>query len=412
MKIFFLILSTLFISNFSFAQIDVNTWAYQLQDISISEISNNSTFDLVVIDYSNDGSDDNKFTKNDIQKIKSSGKLAIAYISIGEAETYRNYWGNDWDANNDGLPDSTAPSWLGNENPDWKGNYEVRFWNDEWQNIIFNYIDTIIAQDFDGIYCDIVDGYYYWREVVNEKNDADTLMIQFLSNIKEHIESRTSKQFYIIPQNGEYLIEEENVTSILKQTYFNSIDAIGIEDVFFFGDLDEDNPYNPDSIRLNVLSQFLEKNKAVFSIEYLTNSNLIATYKTKARENGFIPYVSIRPLNILTDGILLSKNEANTIPTEFALYQNYPNPFNPSTEIEYSIPLQKNVGFTSQNVKLVIYDILGNKIATLVDKKQLPGKYSIKFNESKFGYPISSGVFIYQLTSGSYKTSKKMLHIK
>jgi cysteinyl-tRNA synthetase len=412
MKKYSLILFLIFISNFSSAQIDVGSWAYQLQDINITEISNNSTFELVVIDYSNDGSDENKFTKNDIQQIKNSGKIAIAYISIGEAETYRNYWKEEWDADNNGVPDNSAPSWLGNENPDWKGNYEVRYWDERWQSIIYNYIDTIIAQDFDGIYCDIVDGYYYWREVVREKNDADTLMIQFLSNIREHVDSKTSGRFYIIPQNGEFIINEENVTEVLKQKYFKSIDAIGIEDVFFFGELDEDNPFNPDAERLSVLSEFLQNSKPVFSIEYLTNTNLINEYKTKANENGFIPYVSTRPLNILNDGIVLTDVTVKTKSTNFVLNQNYPNPFNPSTVIEYSIPTNNSSNTMVQNVQLIVYDILGNKVATLVNSKQLPGNYAVAFNSNHTKRYFASGLYIYKLATDNYSTSKKMLLIK
>ncbi len=397
--------------NFLFAQIEANSWAYQLQNISISQISNNTTFDLVVIDYSQDGTDAQKFSSKEIMQIKNSGKKAIAYISIGEAETYRPYWMNEWDADNNGIPDSAAPSWLGNENPNWKGNYEVRFWEEEWQKIIYTYIDTIIAQNFDGIYCDIVDGYYYWREVAKEKDDADTLMIQFLSNIRAYVDSKTSNQFLIIPQNGEFIIEEDNVTPTLRQKYFNSIDAIGIEDVFFYGNLDEDNPYNPDNTRLNVLTQFIQNKKPVFSVEYLTDANLIETYISKAKEYGFIPYVSKRSLDILNDGIILSaEDNFETLPNEFILLQNYPNPFNPSTTIEYSIPVKSRSGVLPGDlfIKLKIYDLLGSEIATLVNKEQKPGNYKVTFNP----IGLASGIYFYSLQVGNFNINKSMLLIK
>ena len=134
----------------------VNTWAYQLQNISVDGIADNNTFALIVIDYSHDGSDANKFSEAEIEQIKNSGKLAIAYISIGEAENYRFYWNSSWDADNNGIPDPTAPAWLGPENPNWPGNYKVQYWNDEWKRIIFNYVDTVMSQGFNGIYCDII----------------------------------------------------------------------------------------------------------------------------------------------------------------------------------------------------------------------------------------------------------------
>ena len=88
---------------------DVSSWAYQLQNINPDEIAANNSFELIVIDYSNDGSEQNKFTSEQIDIIKSSGKFVLSYISIGEAEDYRNYWDNSWDANGDGIPDASAP---------------------------------------------------------------------------------------------------------------------------------------------------------------------------------------------------------------------------------------------------------------------------------------------------------------
>ena len=84
-------------------------------------------------------------------------------------------------------------------------------------------------------------------------------------------------------------------------------------------------------------------------------------------------------------------------PIEFALSQNYPNPFNPSTEIGYSIPKK---GF----VTLKVYNLLGQKVATLVNQEQEAGNYSIIFNADKLG----SGVYIYRIKSGALTLTKKM----
>ncbi len=85
-----------------FAQLEnVRKFGYQLQNINISEIKN-SDFDLIVLDYSSDGSEANEFTPAQIDSIKKSGKLVISYLSIGEAETYRFYWREKWDADGDG----------------------------------------------------------------------------------------------------------------------------------------------------------------------------------------------------------------------------------------------------------------------------------------------------------------------
>ncbi len=106
-------------------------------------------------------------------------------------------------------------------------------------------------------------------------------------------------------------------------------------------------------------------------------------------------------------GITGIKNE--DIKEGFRLSQNYPNPFNPTTTIEYSIP---NVGAKNyspqQNVQLKIYDVLGREIATLVNEKQTPRNYSVKFDAS--GLP--SGIYFYTLHAGNFVATKKMILMK
>jgi hypothetical protein len=90
-----------------------------------------------------------------------------------------------------------------------------------------------------------------------------------------------------------------------------------------------------------------------------------------------------------------------TAPLEFTLEQNYPNPFNPSTVIKYSIP--ENVFVT-----LDVYNLLGEKVASLVNGIQDAGRYEISFDASNF----ASGVYVYSLRSGSFNLVKKMLLMK
>ena len=83
-------------------------------------------------------------------------------MSIGEAENYRWYWQKSWDANRNGKPDAGAPAWLGPSNPDWPGNYKVRYWDAGWQELVYAYIDKVLDAGYDGVYLDIVDAYQYW----------------------------------------------------------------------------------------------------------------------------------------------------------------------------------------------------------------------------------------------------------
>lgn len=397
-----LILLAFFYGSTGFSQVtlmDINSWAYQLQNISISQISNNASFELIVIDYSADGTSESIFTSAQIDQIKSSGKKVISYISIGEAEKYRWYWDSNWDADEDGIPDAGAPEWLGHENPDWEGNYKVRFWYPQWQDIIFSYIDVIYSQGFDGIYCDIIDAYYYWSEEINEEPFADSLMIQFVLNIREHVSELTDDDFFIIPQNGEFIIEEANVSENLKTVYFEAIQGIGIEDIFFQGDLDENNPYSPDTERIEILQQYLANGNNVFSIEYLTEPDLIQQYLTAVEQYHFIPYATTRELDVLNDGLFDSSPTLVVnfnLPKTPKLFPIYPNPFNPTAKISYSIP-------SSNFVTLQVYDSLGKKINTLVSKFHEAGIYSLTFDTSE----LASGIYFYKLQVGNFVETKK-----
>ena len=102
-------------------------------------------------------------------------------------------------------------------------------------------------------------------------------------------------------------------------------------------------------------------------------------------------------------GMPLSTDEELLIPTEYALEQNYPNPFNPETRIHYDIA-------SGGNVSMVIYDILGRKIVELINQYQPPGRYDILWNgNDALCNPVGSGVYLYQLKSGHFSKTKKMV---
>ncbi len=324
---------------------DVKPWAYWLQSIDIQTIVNDTSFELIVIDYSSDGLDAQKWTTQQIDSVKNSGKYAISYISIGEAEDYRYYWQPSWA--------TSPPSWLGPENPDWPGNYKVRFWEAEWQNIVFGYIDTIINQGFDGIYMDIIDAYYYWSVENPEQPYADSLMCQFILNIRSYANSVTGNlNFILIPQNGEDGWDQENVSSSLKSAYFNAINAVGVEDVFFPGDLDENNPYDPDTYRIAILQEYLTNNKQVYSVEYLTEPAKIAQYVDAAVVQNFVPFACTRALDHLCGGISLGLKDIE--PNYINDIKVYPNPTNAALFISSSTG--------AKITEATIYNQVGQKV--------------------------------------------------
>ena len=88
-------------------------------------------------------------------------------------------------------------------------------------------------------------------------------------------------------------------------------------------------------------------------------------------------------------------------PIEYTLNQNYANPFNPSTVISFSLRV-------AALVTLKIYDVLGNEVATILNSEKPAGVYEIEFNASE----LTSGIYFYQINSGAYTQTKKMLLIK
>jgi len=103
-----------------------------------------------------------------------------------------------------------------------------------------------------------------------------------------------------------------------------------------------------------------------------------------------------------TGGAIGLKNISFAVPENFFLYQNFPNPFNPITKFKFSIP-KSNV-----LVKLIIYDVLGNKITELVNEKLGAGIYETTWDASNY----SSGIYYYTLIAGDYLETKKMILVK
>jgi hypothetical protein len=99
---------------------------------------------------------------------------------------------------------------------------------------------------------------------------------------------------------------------------------------------------------------------------------------------------------------------ADEVPGHFSLAQNYPNPFNPTTLIGYDVPAAERGGGDAGAVRLVVYDLLGREVRTMVDEQQAPGRYEVRFD----GAGLPSGVYIYRLVAGEFAQSRKMILTK
>lgn len=123
----------------------------------------NTNYDVILMD---SFFDEQIWTAQEITALKTKAnggkRLVISYMSIGEAEDYRYYWQPGFNSN--------PPEWLSGPNPDWPGNYKVKYWLDSWKIIIYGnneaYLDKLLEAGFDGAYLDIIDGYEYFEDLI------------------------------------------------------------------------------------------------------------------------------------------------------------------------------------------------------------------------------------------------------
>ena len=94
------------------------------------------------------------------------------------------------------------------------------------------------------------------------------------------------------------------------------------------------------------------------------------------------------------------------VPDSYALHNNFPNPFNPVTNIFFDLP-------ESGHVRMVIYDLLGREVTTLVNETMKSGYYATRWNgRNQYGQPVSAGIYFYHLQTGAYNKAQKMLLVK
>ena len=260
------------------------SFLYQLQNIDVVQVAA-SPYDLVVTDYSHDGSAEGKLTTAEVAALRSGGaRTTLAYLSIGEAENYRYYWQPGW------LPGS--PAWLGPFNPDYPDNFKVRYWDPAWQAIIFGspgaYLDQIIAQGFDGVYLDVIDAFEFWGpDGNNERPSAAQDMVDFVKALATY--ARTQRpEFLVFPQNGSQL-------SVVDSSYIGTVDGIGAEDTWTVGNRTQTR-YDTDHVTA-WLDLFRDAGKTVLAIDYPTVTRRIDEFYARAEARGYVPFNPPRDLD-------------------------------------------------------------------------------------------------------------------
>ena len=294
---------TFMLAHFAHAESTPASFAYILQADSFAKTKTaviaklkGCGRDWIVLDATFAG--DTPWEQTDLDTIRSgkAGRKVVAYLSIGEAEDYRSYWQSDWASN--GKRTVAAPVWLGIENPDWKGNYRVKYWNAEWQKLMLAAVDEAMARGFDGVYLDIVDGFETYEQgadgYLDNRMNAETKqtyrrdMVDWVKAIATRARAKNPTAL-VIPQNGSQLVAQKDFVEVIS--------AQGIEDLFTDG-----NKLQPTSHTDEILSHLkslASAKKPVLLIEYPKTHQGEALSKKLAEENGLVWLVTDRQLKTL-----------------------------------------------------------------------------------------------------------------
>ncbi len=291
---FVLLVIVNFISN---AQTAPTSFAYVLQADSLAKSKAAAVAklaacgrDWIVLDASY--STDEPWTAANLAAIRAGkvGRKVIAYLSIGEAEDYRAYWQSSWK--------TSPPAFLLGENPEWKGNFRVKYWQADWQKIILADVDKIMAAGFDGVYLDIVDGFEPFEQdgknYVDNRINPETKqsyrrdMVGWVKTVAARAR-KTNSAALIIPQNGTQLFAHTD--------FLGAVDAVGIEDLFTNGD--KLQKAADTKFRLETLAPMLAAHKPVLDIEYAKRKERQDHARGSAAQNGLILLVTDRQLKTL-----------------------------------------------------------------------------------------------------------------
>jgi cysteinyl-tRNA synthetase len=246
--------------------------------------------DWIVLDAS--FSNGEPWTAADLAAIRAgrAGRKVIAYLSIGEAEDYRAYWQHAWQTN--------PPAFLLAQNPEWKGNYRVKYWQAGWQKIILAGVDQIMAAGFDGVYLDIVDGFETFerdgKNFIDDRLNPETKqsyrrdMVDWVKTVAARVR-KANPAALVIPQNGTQLLAHAD--------FLGAVDAVGVDDLFTNGDKFQkaaDTKYI-----LENLGPMTAAHKPVLDVEYARSQGRQIKVRELAAQNGLVWIVTDRQLKTL-----------------------------------------------------------------------------------------------------------------
>lgn len=248
-----------------------SNWSYQLQGDMSSTARTRS--DLAVVDPDHTGN------PGRLKKKPGGGdRPVLAYISVGEAETWRGYY-------KDGK---SGKKWNTGKTQGWDKNYAVKYWDPEWKSIVKARVRKAMAQGYDGVYLDRVDTY----ENVKAPGGSRAEMIKLVKEVAAEAKSaRGGAKVYV--QNAEELLSDKS--------YVASIDGIAKEDLYYgINHNGRRNSKGDIDASVNLLKKAKAQGKAVHVVEYV-NGGSRSQAEQEIRKQGFVPAFAPRQLNRATE---------------------------------------------------------------------------------------------------------------
>jgi cysteinyl-tRNA synthetase len=238
---------------------------YMLQDMAPAKVPAETR--LLVIDATADGLE--FLTPAELEEYKAPDREVLAYVSVGEAEDYRYYWQN--------LPRDLL---LG-ENPEWPGNWTVKYWDPRWHKVVKDYIKKVLDIGFDGVYLDKVDAYWDVVEYGYGEDEAAGWMKELIEDIR-----LAFPDTIIYLQNGDDLIHRFSDLA-------DMIDGMGVEDLFFDGR--QIQPWRYVLERLMGILALRHRGKPVFVVDYVWDGKkdaVVESFCYRCRFFGFSCYAA------------------------------------------------------------------------------------------------------------------------
>ncbi len=270
------------------------TYINQLQGASFANLQSRD-FAIAVVD-----ADNSRLTRAQLSQFHSEDRAVFAYASVGEAESFRDYWqDNNWSTN--------PPDFLLGANPDFAGAYRVKFWDADWQQVVIDRITGLAQQGYKGVLLDVVDAYKISQVISNYDGISGNIrldMQRFIEKISAEAKA-INPEFQIIANGGIGLLnnfEPMFGAASPNTSYLEAIDGVNKESTWTI--FDTPNPALQNE--LNYLAIAKNAGKFILAIDYASQDTLQAEFITKALAQGFIPFAG----NIALDNNIDAANLA------------------------------------------------------------------------------------------------------